>query len=128
MREGKFNLCFCGSDLELKNCCSRNKNCELISTKLKQHLSTKFYGYDTKAETIDDQLSLKGLVCVAILIKKENMTNLVEGAENRVGEWVITGNAHEKKFKGPFKTIEETFKYGFRNFNVVRWSADWELS
>jgi hypothetical protein len=128
MREDKFNLCFCGSGLDFKNCCSRNKNCELISTKLNQHLSTKFYGYDTKAETIDDQLSLKGLVCVAILIKKENMANLVDGVETKVGEWVITGNSHEKKFNGPFKTIEDTFKYGFRNFNVVRWSADWDLS
>ena len=129
MREGKFNLCFCGSNLKFKNCCANKQSCDLISPELNQHLSTKFYGYNTKAETINDQLSLKGLVCVAILIKKENMASFVGGAETRVGEWIITGNTHKlKKFNGPFKTIEEAFNYGFRNFNVVRWSADWDLS
>ena len=53
----------------------------------------------------------------------------LHGVLNCYDRIIITGNTHKlKKFNGPFKTIEEAFNYGFRNFNVVRWSADWDLS
>jgi len=127
MNIGRNDPCPCGSGKKYKNCCLDKDIKPSVNIYDSESGIDQYSGYTTESsiKSIEVFFSEEESACLATLIRNEKDSRdllLKHKIGASIGEWVVsTGGCDDIKIYGPFKSMDEAFKYGEKEFGVKRW-------